>query len=131
MDKLFLTIDELNALLNKWVGQYIRITKHEINDRDETVIDLKSISYNKNHDTIDDYQSKYTMHLNGEGHMMTEQNTVRPLPENQYDIPLDDGALYEFDESEFIISTKRGIYQIEIDYSYTYLILFHFHYMYD
>ena len=117
MDKLFLTIDELNELLNKWVGQYIRITKHEINDRDETVIDLKSISYNKNHDTIDDYQSKYTMHLNGEGHTMTEQNKVRPLPENQYEIPLDDGALYEFDASEFISSTERGIYQIEIDYS--------------
>lgn len=114
MNNLFLTIDELNDLLNQWTGQYIRVTKHEIDDLDRTVIDLESISYNKSHDTIDDYQSKYTMHLNGVGHVMTEQNKARPLPENQYDIPLEEDALYEFDGAGFIISTERGIYKIDI-----------------
>lgn len=116
MDKLFLTIEEFNELLNRWTGQYIRVTKHEIDDLDETIIELEDISYNKNHDSIDDYQSKYTMHLNGEGQVLTEQNKARPLPENQYDIPLEEDTLYEFDGSQFIISTERGIYKIEIEY---------------
>src|SRR5690625_6960799 len=120
MDKLFLTIDELNELLNQWTGQYVKVTKHEIDDLDKTVIDLDSISYNKNHDTIDDYQSKYTMHLNGVGHVMTAQNKARALPEDQYDIPLENDALYEFDGTEFIIdrkSTRLNSSHVAISYA--------------
>ncbi|HLR52238.1 MAG TPA: hypothetical protein VK072_05110 [Candidatus Avamphibacillus sp.] len=114
MDKLFLSIEEFNELLNQWKGQYIKVSKHELEDLDETLMDLENVSYKKNDGTIDDYQSKYTMQLNGDGQIYTDNNQFRPLPQNQYDIPLEEDALYEYDGNQFIISTERGIYKIEI-----------------
>jgi len=115
VDKLFLSIEEFNELLNQWKGQYIKVSKHELEDLDETLMDLQNVSYKKNDGTIDDYQSKYTMQLNGNGQIYTDNNQFRPLPHNQYDIPLEEDTLYEYDGNQFIISTERGIYKIEIE----------------
>lgn len=112
VDQLFLTIDEFNHLIKQWQGQPIKITKFERDDLDETFIDLGAISYHQHPGTVDDYQAKYTMQFDGAGQVITDNNTSRPLPGNQYAIPLEDNTLYEYDGREFIISTERGVYKI-------------------
>lgn len=78
------------------------------------MMDLNKLSYRKNDGTFDDYESKYTMHLNGDGKVLTETNELQTLPDNQYVIPLEDDTLYEYDGHQFIISTDRGIYKVKL-----------------
>lgn len=114
MEQIFLTIEEFNELLNQWKGNHIKVSKFELEDLDETLIELNNVSYYKNDGTIDDYSSKYTMQLTGDGEVYTDNQQFRPLPGNAYDIPLEEDTLYEFDGNQFIISTERGVYKIEI-----------------
>lgn len=115
VDQLFLTIDEFNDLIKQWQGKPIKISKFEREDLDETLIDLTAISYHKHPGTVDDYQAKYTMQFDGTGQVITDKNTSRPLPGDQYAIPLEDHSLYEYDGRQFIISTERGVYKITKD----------------
>ncbi|WP_085991221.1 hypothetical protein [Oceanobacillus senegalensis] len=114
MDQLFLSIEEFNELIKQWNGRKIKIVKHELDDFDETLMDLSAISYSKNPNTIDDYESMYSLNLNGSGVIETTTNNFESLPSELYEIPLENSALYEFEGNRFIVSTSRGVYTIEL-----------------
>ncbi|RLL46794.1 hypothetical protein D8M04_06225 [Oceanobacillus piezotolerans] len=114
MEPVFLSIEEFNELMKQWNGRKIKITKHELDDFDETLMNLSAISYSKEATRSDDYVSLYSMQLNGSGVIETTLNEYQPLPSQLYEIPLEDSALYEFDGSRFIVSTSRGVYTIEL-----------------
>lgn len=114
MDVHFLSIEEFNEQLDQWSGQRIKISKFELDDLDETLMDLEHISYERNTRRLDDYEPLHELQLNGNGNMDTDANNPQPLPSQLYEIPLEDSSLYEFDGSRFLLSTSRGIYKIEL-----------------
>lgn len=114
MEEHFLSVETFNDLLHQWNGQPIKITKHELDDIDETWMQLKAITYDKNTRRIDDYEAIHALQLNGSGKIHTDANGLKPLPDALYEIPLEDTSLYEFDGETFILSTDRGIYKIEL-----------------
>lgn len=113
MESYFLSVEEFNELLRKWNGKTVKIVKHELDDFDETLMDLNAISYSKETNRIDDYVALYSLNLNGTGVIETTPNEYQSLPSELYEIPLEDNALYEFDGERFIVSTSRGVYTIE------------------
>ncbi|ALX49576.1 hypothetical protein [Lentibacillus amyloliquefaciens] len=113
MDVQFLTIEEFNELLQQWHGQSIKISKHELDDLDETLMTLQDTSYERNTRRIDDYEPMHALQLNGTGTMKTDAIDAQPLPLSVYEIPLEDNTLYEFDGQQFLLSTSRGVYKIE------------------
>lgn len=113
MDVQFLTIEEFNDLLQQWNGETIKISKHELDDLDETLMTLQDISYERNTRRIDDYEPMHALHLNGTGRIETDADNAQPLPSSVYEIPLEDNSLYEFDGEQFLLSTSRGVYKIE------------------
>ncbi|MFC3041105.1 hypothetical protein ACFOGI_12730 [Virgibacillus xinjiangensis] len=113
MQEQFLSIEEFNDLLHKWNGHRVKITKHEMDDIDETFMDLETISYGKDNRRIDDYEPLHELQLNGDAEIETTENEFEPLPSPTYEIPLEDDSLYEKDGSQLIISTDRAVYKIE------------------
>ena len=95
-----LSLEQFNEMLRQWSGRRIKVTKHEMNDLDEALINLNQVSYAKQQ-SLDGYIPRYALHLNGPGMIET---------------------LYEFDGSRFILSTSRGVYTLELEdqaaYSY-------------
>lgn len=114
IEQHFLTIEEFNEKLNKWTGKNIKITKQEIGDYDEALIELETISYSKDTRRIDDYEAMHTLQLNGMGRVENEDNNLIPLPSSSYEIPLEDTTHYQFDGSHFALNTERGTYTIEL-----------------
>ncbi|GGB46549.1 hypothetical protein F3157_10845 [Virgibacillus dakarensis] len=114
MEHAFLSVEEFNQLLHQWNGQTIKVSKHELNDFDETLLELQDISYSTNTRRIDDYEAKHALQLNGSGSIITDTNDLQSLPSSLYEIPLEDNTLYEFDGSRFLVSTSRGVYKIEL-----------------
>ncbi|AXI10170.1 hypothetical protein CUC15_15060 [Oceanobacillus zhaokaii] len=114
MGQKLLSIEELNHLLQQWNGKSIKIVKHELDDLDETILDLESLSYSNNHNKSDGYEAKHALYLNGSGEIETTSDNYETLPMDFYEIPLEDSSLYEFDGSRFILSTTRGVYTIEV-----------------
>ena len=110
----YLTVEEFNELLQKWNGQTIRISKHELDDNDDTLLKLESISYSKDTRRIDDYEPMHSLLLNGSGKIQTDTNEYQPLPESYYEIPLEDSTLYQYNDEQFFLITDRGTYKIEI-----------------
>lgn len=108
------SIEEFNALLNKWTGKSIKILKHEIEDNDETLMRLEQVTYQEQTDKIDDYVAKYTLLLTGTGEIENDDDNFEPLPSPSYEIPLDDTTNYQFDDSRFTIKNDRGTYTIEL-----------------
>ena len=109
----FLSIEQFNELLQKWNEAEIKISKLEMNDLDEIVMQLEKVSYKNETPTIDGYEPIHTLQLSGQGAIQTENNDSQPLPSSLYEIPLEDDTLYEFDGTTFLISTDRGVYKIE------------------
>lgn len=107
-----LTIEEFNDYLQQWSGQKIRIVKEELDDLDETLLNLQTISYSKG-PSIDDYIPRYSLLLSGTGIVGTTMNNYEELPSQVFEIPLEEEAIYEFDGIRFFISTSRGVYMIE------------------
>ncbi|WP_106495811.1 hypothetical protein [Lentibacillus sp. Marseille-P4043] len=114
MDQHFLSIEEFNELLKQWNGQTIKVSKFELDDIDETVMNLQDISYSRNTRRIDDYVPMHALQLNGSGAVQTDATNPQSLPTSLYEIPLEDNSLYEFDSSHFLLSTERGVYKIEL-----------------
>ncbi|MCT1903024.1 hypothetical protein [Oceanobacillus sojae] len=115
MEHDFLSIEEFNTLIQQWSGRTIKITKHENNDIDQTVIHLESVSYDQNTRRIDDYVPRHSLFLNGDGQIETlSAMNNEPLPSSNYEIPLEDNSLYEFNGKKFFITTDRGVYKIEL-----------------
>ncbi|SDJ85673.1 hypothetical protein [Sediminibacillus albus] len=114
MAQQLLTIEEFNKLLQQWNGKMIKVSKQELDDYDESVLQLHSVSYGRNTRRIDDYQPMHTLQLNGDGKMLTDAESSQPLPDQLYEIPIEDSTLYQFDESQFSLTTDRGTYTIEI-----------------
>ncbi|MFD2043476.1 hypothetical protein ACFSTA_03700 [Ornithinibacillus salinisoli] len=116
MEQKFLSIEEFNDLLQQWNGQTVKVTKHEMDDLDQTVLHLRDVSYARNTRRIDDYEPMHSLHLNGDGDITTgvTNSTHQPLPTSMYEIPLQDDSLYEYDGQKFLISTDRGVYKIEV-----------------
>ena len=115
MDHEFLSVEEFNVLLRQWSGRTIKITKHELDDVDQTVLNLQNISYDQNLRRIDDYVPKHSLLLHGDGQIetLTTMSNVS-LPSSNYEIPLQDDSLYEFNGETFVLTTNRGVYKIEL-----------------
>ncbi|MDY0394436.1 hypothetical protein ACFSMW_08405 [Virgibacillus halophilus] len=113
-EKNKLDIEGLHAQLEKWHGSHICIKKDELRDVDEIRMELNSISYDKNTRKLDNYQSLYTLHLNGTGSIQTDRKE-QPLPDAVYDIPLEDTASYKMNGSALQLHTTRGTYEIRPD----------------
>lgn len=114
MEQQFITIEQLHNLLNEWHGKPIQVEKLELHDQDIINIQLNGISYEKNTRKLDDYEATYTLKLNGVGHHVNDEQSIQPLPENVYEIPIEDTSLYEYNGRQFILSTDRGIYKITL-----------------
>ncbi|MBP2258393.1 hypothetical protein [Virgibacillus alimentarius] len=113
MNHHFITVEEFNRLIHQWTGHTIKIMKHELDDVDETCLHLDHISYATNTRRIDDYEAMHALHLNGGGAIQTDKDPYT-LPDDLYKIPLQDTTLYEYDGYQFLISTDRGVYKIEL-----------------
>ena len=113
MEQQDLSIEKFNEKLKSWTGKNIKITKRELNDLDETVMELQSISYSNNVQDIDDYVPEHSLVLSGEGEIENEENQMEPLPAPLYEIPLDDKSNYYFDGEVFNLTTDRATYIIE------------------
>ncbi|MFC7319812.1 hypothetical protein [Halobacillus campisalis] len=114
MNERSLSVEEFNELLQKWSGQTIRIIKHELDDLDRVVMELKDISYSTNTRRSDQYEAMHTLLLNGTGVTETVASNTQPLPDSTYEIPLEDSTLYQFDNQRFSLLTDRGTYTIEV-----------------
>lgn len=115
MNHQFLSIEEFNALIQQLNGRSIKITKHEMDDVDQTVMNLRDVSYEQNTRRIDDYVPMHNLLLNGDGHIETlAAMSNQPLPSSVYEIPLQNNSLYEYDGEKFFITTERGVYKIEL-----------------
>ncbi|MDC3414015.1 hypothetical protein NC797_06235 [Aquibacillus sp. 3ASR75-11] len=114
MTQQYLSVEEFNQLLQQWNGKTIKISKRELEDHDNMVMELNSISYSKDTRRIDDYESIHTLKLNGPGKIQTDADGYQPLPSDFYEIPLEDTTIYQYDQSQFSLLTDRGTYTIEI-----------------
>lgn len=114
MNREYLSVEEFNELLQQWSGKTIKVTKQELEDNDETLMQLDSISYETNTRRLDEYEPMHALQLNGTGTIQTETPDPQPLPSSFYEIPLEDTSLYQFDESCFSLITERGTYRIEL-----------------
>ncbi|WP_052345727.1 hypothetical protein [Paucisalibacillus sp. EB02] len=115
MEHQFLSVEEFNHLIQQWSGRKVKITKHEMDDVDQTTMNLQSITYDRNTRRIDDYVPMHSLLLNGEGNIETlAAMSNQPLPSAVYEIPLQDNSLYEFDGEKFFITTDRGVYKVEL-----------------
>lgn len=113
MNEGLLTLEEFNNMLRQWSGRRVKVTKHEMDDLDEAMIDLNAVSYAKQQ-SLDGYVPRYALHLNGDGMIGTHANQYEELPGDVFEIPLEENALYEFDGTRFILSTSRGVYTLEL-----------------
>ncbi|WP_245837322.1 hypothetical protein [Virgibacillus phasianinus] len=109
-----LSIEDFNEMLQKWTGKRIKIFKHEIEDNDETLMNLDNVSYAEQDATIDDYVAKHILQLNGTGVIENDDHEHEPLPSPTYEIPLEDSTNYQFDGSRFNLKNDRGHYSIEL-----------------
>ncbi|MRH45031.1 hypothetical protein GH741_20520 [Aquibacillus halophilus] len=114
MAQQFLSVEEFNQLLQEWNGEKIKISKHELEDDDSTMMELNSFSFSRDTRRIDDYEPLHALHLKGPGEIQTDENELQPLPSSYYEIPLEDSTLYQYDETKFSLITDRGTYTIEI-----------------
>lgn len=107
------SIEMFHTSLKKWIGKDIRITKYENKDHDVTSLHLETVSYLKNEQRKDDYEPKYALLLGGQGQVLTDNKTFIQLPDDVYEIPLDDLSEYTIDGPRFSLKTDRGVYTIE------------------
>src|SRR5699024_7085493 len=109
----FLSIETFNEQLQQWNGNTVKISKYELADEDETIMELQDVTYQTNSRRLDDYQPMHTLILNGTGKIENEEHDQKPLPLSEYEIPLEDTSRYQFDGSRFVLNTDRGKYMIE------------------
>nr|WP_237648599.1 hypothetical protein [Sediminibacillus terrae] len=110
----FLSIEEFNQLIQQWNDKTIKVTKQEIGDYDETVLRLNAVSYDTDTRRVDDYQAKHKLLLRGDGTMLTDAANTQPLPNQVYEIPIEDSTLFQYDDERFSLTTDRGSYTIEL-----------------
>ncbi len=109
-----LTVEEFNQMVQEWIGKPLMITKKEIGDLDQLIMHVHDISYTKNTRKIDDYVPTYTLRLTGEGNIQTDHGDQVPIPDDQYDIQLDNDTVYEYGGEAFHLKTNRGSYTMKI-----------------
>ena len=115
MRKQTITIEDVHAILQQWIGKQITIQKKELQDDDQTTMYLESVTYEINKERLDDYTSTYHLHLNGNGIIETVHNNAEPLPLPTYEIPLEDQSVYQYSENILHIINDRGQYTIRVD----------------
>lgn len=116
MEENVLDIEGLHAQFTEWCGNNIHIEKKELHDIDHIHMNLDRFSYDKNARTIDGYEATYTLQLNGSGNIITNR-TEQTLPDDVYEIPLEDSATFETLKNGLLLHTNRGTYKITIDSS--------------
>ncbi|WP_163538543.1 hypothetical protein [Gracilibacillus sp. YIM 98692] len=114
MTSQHLSVEEFNQLLQQWNGETIKISKQELQDYDQAILELDSISYSKDTRRLDGYEPMHTLQLNGSGKTLTDDNQYKPLPSDYYEIPLEDSTQYTYHNSQFSLKTDRGEYIIEL-----------------
>lgn len=115
MRKQTITIEDVHAILQQWIGKQITIQKKELQDDDQTTMYLESVTYEINKERLDDYTSTYHLHLNGNGIIETVHNNAEPLPLPTYEIPLEDQSVYQYSDNILHIINDRGQYTIRVD----------------
>ena len=106
------SIEAFHEQLKKWSGTTIHITKQESQDWDHIYLELTNVTFHRQQPDIDGYRSRYILQLHGKGNIQNDDETMQPLPDDTYDIPLQDTAMYEWDGNQFTISTERALYKI-------------------
>ncbi|HEY4599741.1 MAG TPA: hypothetical protein VIG73_00385 [Cerasibacillus sp.] len=107
----FISIEEFHDVLQNWAGNEIRIEKIETNQHNQVDLFLQSTHYERNLHNLDDYESRYTLKLNGPGSVQGELMSAT-LPEEVYDIPLEPTTLYEKKGNELTITNDRAVYKL-------------------
>lgn len=114
MTQKYMSIEDFNETLKEWIGKTIEISKHELEDDDNTILALTSITYSKDTRRLDEYEPMHTLQLNGSGEIKTDEKSPQSLPSSLYEIPIEDSTIYKFEDSKFTLITDRGTYTIKL-----------------
>lgn len=101
--------NELERILDQWVGHRILITKEEKDDIDQTVIDLKAYQHKVYEHSGDGYLPKAVYQLVGDGRTV---DGGAPLPYDAFDIPVDDARELLCDPEGVFLRTDRALYTL-------------------
>lgn len=105
------TLETITSALDRLKGNGVIITKDEIDDRDETSMQLESFALENYERPVDDYLSATTLQLAGGGETITDEHS-EPLPYSSYDIPLEDIQSFNVTDGQVYLKTSRGEYTI-------------------
>ena len=113
MGKHFLSMKDFNEQLQAMVEKRIEVIKTEQKDVDDVHILLERVDYDKDLDTLDEYEAENTIQLHGMGTIHNDDGEPEPLPSRVFEIPLDHNTMREHDGDELILSTERAVYKIK------------------
>lgn len=99
--------------LNAHKQQTVMIRKQEMEDTDQTRIQLEEVEYRENTPTIDDYTEGDSLILHGNGTVINEQGEIQ-LPQNTYQIYVDGLSKADVKETQLTMETDRAKYEIFI-----------------
>lgn len=108
-----MSIEQFHDILQSWTGNVIQIEKIESEHHNHVVLLLQSTHYERNLHKLDDYESRYTLKLNGPGNIYGEFMSTT-LPEKVYDIPLEPTTLYEKNGNKLILTNDRAVYKLTL-----------------
>ncbi|OLS36951.1 hypothetical protein BTR22_09640 [Alkalihalophilus pseudofirmus] len=112
-------VDQFTQWLDEHNGQTLSIQKgeHETGSKDVLDIDLISLELQSvevrsaNQNTQDDYLPSEEVILYGEGYIHGD-DTRTPLPDNYFEIPLDETFKFHSDGNEIKVETEKALYRI-------------------
>jgi hypothetical protein len=105
-------VEDLSRALNRFRNEQIRILKEEDGDRDRVEMTLAGVeTYRRGGESFDDYIGDRAVFLRGEGTVAGGSGSG-PLPQNQYEIPLDGAWSFCADGRTCRVTTDRAVYTI-------------------
>ncbi|MCA0989112.1 hypothetical protein [Guptibacillus algicola] len=104
-------ITRIQDTFKNWVGGHLIIEKIENEDVDKTIMLLEGITFLQNGEQIDHYTDSTLLQLQGEGKIISEEDTV-PLPHSSFDIQLEGLMNINQVEDGLTITTERANYTI-------------------
>jgi hypothetical protein len=106
-----LDINQLKSTLQSWGNVQLLISKVEMGDVDQTVINLSELGFERYERHTDDYLSSATLQLVGKGYQVMEDTDI-PMPYQTYDIPVEDVLDFQNDGDRIHLVTNRASYTI-------------------
>jgi len=114
-DRALQNLEDLSHALDRFRNEQIRILKEEDGDRDRVEMTLTGVeTYLRRGESFDDYIGDRAVFLQGEG-IVTGGPASGPLPQNQYEIPLDRAWSFSAEGRSCRVTTDRAVYTIAMD----------------